>query len=105
MRVCVCLCEFASKETCGREPDRLECTVYQHSFVLSVLCQPSRDATLRGVSFMCAALSNVAIMSLEMKWFHFITKLTKAFCLLRLVSESLLCESFNSYCLCEHMVY
>lgn len=87
--------------TCGKELDRLEWTVYQHSFMLLVLSQPWRDAPLHGVS----VLSNVAIMSLQMERFPFITKLTKAFCPLHLLSEFLPCELFTSYCLCEHMVY
>lgn len=99
------ICESIPKGKCGREPDRFKCTVYQHSLMLLVLSQPSRDATLCGVAFMCAALSNVAIMSSQIKRVHFITKLTKAFRLLHLVSEFLLCDSFSCCGLCEHMVY
>ncbi len=73
--VCVCVCvrvhAATTKATRGGEPDKFKCTVYQHSFMLLVLPQPS----LLGISFMCAALSNVTIMSLQIKLFHFITKL------------------------------
>lgn len=54
---------------------------------------------LLGISFMCAALSNVTIMSLQIKLFHFITKRTVVQC------QNFFGDSFSYYDLCEHMVY
>lgn len=61
----VCVCVFTSKGTHAGNPDKFKCTVYQHSFMLLVLSQPSRDTPLLGISFMCATLSNESIMSFK----------------------------------------
>lgn len=53
--------------------------------MLLVLSWPSRDAAPLSSSLLCAMLSNVAIMSLQIKLFPFITRLTKVFCLEHLV--------------------
>ena len=72
IRVCVCV----SEGTHGGEEDKFKCTLYQHSFPLLVLSLPWRDSTLLAVSFVCVTLSNVTIMSSQIKQFHFITKLS-----------------------------
>ena len=89
VRVCACVCVRACTYSHLRGPmeesQTGSSTVYQHSFMLLVLSQPSRDATLLDMSFVCVALSNVDIMSLQMKLFNFLTRLAKSFCLKCLV--------------------
>ena len=80
--VCVCVCTHL------RGPIEESQTVSSEQFIntASYYWSPlSPRETLLCISFMHVALSNVAIMSTQIKWFHFITKLSKAFCLQHVV--------------------